>query len=308
MATALLFSGQGSQYVGMMKDLANNVPSVKERLSNADETAGFELSRICFDGPLEKLKETRHTQPALFVHSAILFDLLKDKLQCDAVAGHSVGEYAALYAAGVLSFEDALRLVVLRGDLMFRAGEHEPGTMFAVLGMDDGKVIEVCEKLTESGAGNVVVAANFNSPGQVVVSGSASYLRENIAAFREAGAKLVKELVVSGAFHSPLMKPAKEELEKAIITTAFSNAKVPVYSNVFAKPVTKADEIREALILQLTSPVKWSQSLRAMMESGIVQYIELGPGKVLQGLVKRTLKNIEIKGYDSFESIEKLLS
>ncbi|HOM05992.1 MAG TPA: ACP S-malonyltransferase [Candidatus Kapabacteria bacterium] len=305
MKTALLCSGQGSQYVGMMKDLFDNSNKAKEIIHKADEILDFSLSEICFNGPMDVLKQTRFTQPAIFLHSAVLYELLKDKLEFDAVAGHSVGEYAALYIAGVIEFEDALRLVSLRGQLMYSAGEELPGTMFAVINLDDDKVVEVCNKLNQNDEGAVVVAANFNSPGQVVVSGSRDYLRNNINAFKEAGAKLVKELVVSGAFHSPLMKPAQLELEKAINTIEFKNAKVPVYSNVYAKPLTNADEIKNALIAQLTAPVLWTQSLRQMFSDGITRFVELGPGQVLQGLVKRTLENIEILGYDKFDDLQK---
>lgn len=305
MKTALLCSGQGSQYVGMMKDLFDNSNKAKEIIHKADEILDFSLSEICFNGPMDVLKQTRFTQPAIFLHSAVLYELLKDKLEFDAVAGHSVGEYAALYIAGVIEFEDALRLVSLRGQLMYFAGEELPGTMFAVINLDDDKVVEVCNKLNQNDEGAVVVAANFNSPGQVVVSGSRDYLRNNINAFKEAGAKLVKELVVSGAFHSPLMKPAQLELEKAINTIEFKNAKVPVYSNVYAKPLTNADEIKNALIAQLTAPVLWTQSLRQMFSDGITRFVELGPGQVLQGLVKRALENIEILGYDKFDDLQK---
>ena len=305
MKTALLCSGQGSQYVGMMKDLFDNSNKAKEIIHKADEILDFSLSEICFNGPMDVLKQTRFTQPAIFLHSAVLYELLKDKLEFDAVAGHSVGEYAALYIAGVIEFEDALRLVSLRGQLMYSAGEELPGTMFAVINLDDDKVVEVCNKLNQNDEGAVVVAANFNTPGQVVVSGSRDYLRNNINAFKEAGAKLVKELVVSGAFHSPLMKPAQLELEKAINTIEFKNAKVPVYSNVYAKPLTNADEIKNALIAQLTAPLLWTQSLRQMFSDGITRFVELGPGQVLQGLVKRTLENIEILGYDKFDDLQK---
>jgi [acyl-carrier-protein] S-malonyltransferase len=308
MNTALMFVGQGSQYVGMMKDLYEKFPSAKQQIEKADSILGYNISNICFEGPIEILKETRNTQPALFLHSAVIFDLIKDKIQFNAVAGHSVGEYAALYSAGVLSFENALKLVSLRGKLMFEAGENEPGTMFAVIGLDDDKVIEVCRLLTENGNGNVVVAANFNSPSQVVVSGSAGYLRENANKFKEAGAKMVKELVVSGAFHSPLMKPAQEKLETAIHSIDFNHANVPVYSNVFAKPLTKAIEIKEALIKQLTFPVLWTQTLIEMKSNGIGKFIEIGPGNVLQGLAKRTLDSVETLGYDKSLEIETLLS
>ncbi len=307
MNTALLFSGQGSQYVGMLKDIFEKYPSATQQIKKSDEILGFDLSKICFDGPIEVLKETRYTQPAIFLHSAIAYDLVKHNLQFNAVAGHSVGEYAALYAAGVLSFEDAIKLVAFRGQLMFDAGTLLPGTMFAIINLDDNKLVDVCNELNNNQDGNVVVPANFNSPGQVVVSGSAQFLRDNVSAFKNAGARMVKELVVSGAFHSPLMEPAKIELEKAINGTQFNDAKVPVYSNVYAKPLTKSDEIKEALIAQLTSPVKWTQSMLEMKHAGFDKYIEIGPGSVLQGLAKRTLEEIEIFGIDKADEIEKYL-
>ncbi len=307
MKTVLLFSGQGSQYVGMLKDIYEKYPNAAEQINKSDEILGFSLSNICFEGPIDILKETRYTQPAIFMHSAVAFDLIRHNLEFSAVAGHSVGEYAALYSAGVLSFEDALKLVAYRGKLMFEAGTELPGTMFAVINLDDDKVDAVCNELNKNEDGNVVVAANFNSPGQVVVSGSAQFLRDNVSAFKNAGARMVKELVVSGAFHSPLMEPAKLELEKAINETNFNNAKVPVYSNVYAKPLTEAMEIKEALIAQLTSPVRWTQSLNNMKNDGFDKFIEIGPGNVLQGLTKRTIENVEIFGIDKAEEIEKYL-
>ncbi len=306
MKTALLFAGQGSQYVGMMKDIAGEYPLASEILDKANDILGYDIRSICFDGPKEILTETRYTQPALFLHGAVIIDILNGKLDYDVTAGHSVGEYAALYASDVLKFEDALKLVALRGKLMFEAGKHEPGTMFAVIGMQDDKVEEICRQLTESGDG-IAVPANYNSPGQIVISGSRDFLREKISAFKENGARMTMELNVSGAFHSPLVKPAKEELEKAINSIDFSNANKPVYSNVFAMPLTDAEEIKNALIMQLTSPVKWSQTLLKMQNDGIGNYIEIGPGKVLQGLVKRTLKDIEIDGIDKADQLKKKL-
>lgn len=308
MKSALLFSGQGSQYVGMLKDIFENSISGKNQIEKADEILGFDFSQILFEGPIDKLKETRFTQPALFLHSAVVFDLLKENLSFDAVAGHSVGEYAALYSAGVISFEDALKLVALRGKLMFEAGEQLPGTMFAVIGADDAKVESLCKELTENGNGEVIVSANYNSVGQVVISGSAEYLRASASNFKTIGAKMITELQVSGAFHSPLMEPAKVELEKAINEISFNDAKVPVYANIYAKPLVNSDEIKKALILQLTSPVYWTQTMLEMQNDSINSFIEIGPNKVLQGLVKRTLKDVEISGFDKFTDIEKKIS
>jgi [acyl-carrier-protein] S-malonyltransferase len=305
MKTALLAPGQGSQYVGMMKDLYEDYPQAKELIDLADEILGYKLSQICFNGPLEELKKTKYTQPALFLHSAVVYEILKDKLEFDCVAGHSVGEYAALYWAGVLKFEDALRLVSLRGELMYKAGEYAPGTMFAVIGASDEAVENVCKLLNQNTVGAVVVPANYNCPGQLVVSGSADFLRQNVDEFKKAGAKLVKELVVSGAFHSPLMEPAKNELEKSILEIEFKDAKVPVYQNVSAKPTTNAEEIKTALINQLTSPVFWTQTILEMHRNGVRRFIELGAGNVLQGLVKRTVPDCEIIGLDKLEDILK---
>jgi [acyl-carrier-protein] S-malonyltransferase len=305
MKTALLAPGQGSQYVGMMKDLYEHYPQAKDLIDLADEILGYKLSQICFNGPLEELKKTKYTQPALFLHSAVVYEILKDKLEFDCVAGHSVGEYAALYWGGVLKFEDALRLVSLRGELMYKAGEYAPGTMFAVIGASDEAVENVCKLLNQNTVGAVVVPANYNCPGQLVVSGSADFLRQNVEEFKKAGAKLVKELVVSGAFHSPLMEPAKNELEKAILEIEFKDAKVPVYQNVSAKPTTNAEEIKTALINQLTSPVLWTQTILEMHRNGVRRFIELGAGNVLQGLVKRTVTDCEIIGLDKLEDILK---
>jgi [acyl-carrier-protein] S-malonyltransferase len=339
--TALLFSGQGSQYVGMMRDLAAEFPEAAQMLAQADvimaanESANESaqaitqraFSAICFDGPADTLKETRYTQPALFVHEAILTTLLRDKLSSShtaigapigapisAVAGHSLGEYSALFAAGVVDFETALRLVKLRGELMFRAGEHEPGTMAAVVGLDDDSVRAVCERLHDpdhnSDRTKILVAANFNSPGQVVISGSADYLRANMAAFKTAGAKLVKELPVSGAFHSPLMEGAKAELARAIEAAAFHDATVDVYANALAKPLRAAAELKSALVQQLVAPVLWTQSLVAMRSAGITTFYELGPGTVLQGLVKRTVEgaDVSISGFDTAAQVQAALA
>lgn len=308
MKTAFLFPGQGSQYVGMMKDLYESFPIAKETIDNANEILGFELSKICFDGPADELKKTKYTQPALFLHSAILARIIGKAIEFHSVAGHSVGEYSALYAAEVLTFEDALRLVALRGELMFNTGEFVPGTMFAIIGAEDSLVERVCRELTEKGNGNIVVAANYNCPGQLVVSGSANYLRENVDAFKKAGAKIVKELPVSGAFHSPLMKPVRDELSKSIELIPFADARVPVYVNVEARPVTDGKRLKQLLVEQLTSPVKWTQSILQMRDDGITKFIEIGAGNVLQGLVKRTVTDCEILGTDNAYDLKLVLS
>jgi len=307
MSTAIVFPGQGSQYVGMGFDLFQNLDYAKEKYQQADEILGYKLSEICFNGPIETLKETRYTQPALFVHSALLFDLIKDKVNPIATAGHSVGEYAALYAASVISFEDGLKLVSLRGQLMFQSGLEKPGTMYAVIGLDDDKVEAICKEITENANGEVVVPANYNSPGQLVVSGSRDLLRNSANKFKEAGAKMVKELVVSGAFHSPLLDSSSEKLAEAINSTKFENAKFPVFLNTTAQPEQDAKLIQQALIQQLTSPVKWSQIMQNMHKQGIKSFVEVGAGNVLQGLLKRTLSEIEILGIDTYESLKNFI-
>lgn len=297
-----LFSGQGSQYVGMLKDYYDINKDARELIDKADQLLGYSLSDICFNGPAEKLKETRYTQPAIFLHSALVNNLTKNKVKKDAVAGHSVGEYAALYSAGVISFDEAVNLVSLRGELMFSAGEDEPGTMFAVIGMEDNVLIEICNGLTKDK--KVIVPANFNSPGQIVISGSRNYLRENSGIFKEKGARMVMELPVSGAFHSPLMKPAQEKLAEAINKIEFKDAEIPVYTNVDAKPETNSEMLKKKLIDQLTAPVLWTQILNNLKNDGYTDFVEMGPGNVLQGLTKRTLNDVNISGFDKLQDIE----
>ncbi len=304
---ALLFSGQGSQYVGMAKGLHASVPSIRTLIDHANDVLGYALSDIMFNGPEESLKETRYTQPALFVHEAVLVDHLRSVLHMNAVAGHSLGEYSALYAAGVLSFDDALRLVQLRAQLMFDAGLKIPGTMAAIVGMDDDAVRALCEELNGVD-GNVIVAANFNSPGQVVISGSAEYVRACMPRFKEAGAKIVKELQVSGAFHSPLLAEAQAPLAEQMCATTFNDASVDVYTNVHARAERSGSALREAAIAQLTSPVQWTNTLLAMQAAGITHYTEIGPGKVLQGLVKRTITATTIDGIDTLADVHALQS
>lgn len=295
---ALLFAGQGSQYVGMTKDIADAHVVARERLHLADETVGYALSDIMWNGPGDRLTETRYTQPALFVHEAIILDITGIGARASCVAGHSLGEYSALYAAGVLSFTDALSLVQLRADLMFEAGSQVPGTMAAVVGLDDEAVLQLCHQL-DGIDGQRLVAANFNAPGQVVISGSAEYLRANLGRFKEAGAKIVKELQVSGAFHSPLLKTAETPLAERIAATPFANARIPIYANVTASPLSHSEDLKQAITRQLTAPVLWTASLRGMWQDGVRAFTEIGPGKVLQGLVKRTLPEAAVDGIDT---------
>ena len=292
--TAFIFPGQGSQYVGMGKDWYENSDRVKQMYRRANEIIGFDISKICFEGPEEELRQTAVTQPAIFLHSAVVFTSLEKK-EFDAAAGHSLGEYSALFAAGALDFEHTLMLVGLRGRLMQNAGDVRPGTMAAVVGLEANVLEEVCR---ESSGDGVVQAANYNSPGQTVISGDVDAVHRAMELARTRGAKIVKELVVSGAFHSPLMESAREELKKAIDSAPIHDARVPVYANATAKPVISTEEIKDALIRQLTSPVRWQETVSNMSESGINRFVEIGPGKVLQGLVKRTVQAGEIEGID----------
>jgi len=295
---ALLFTGQGSQVVGMASSLYNEVEKVRELFEQANSLLGFSLSTIMFEGPDETLKETRYTQPALFLHEAAIITSLGNKLIPDVVAGHSLGEFSAYFAAGVLSFEDALSIVALRGSLMFEAGTKQKGGMLAVLGLENAVVESICSDLTNKG--KVVVPANYNSPGQIVVSGNDTDVDDSMELFKSAGASMVKKLVVSGAFHSPLMEYAKEALAEKIHSTKFSAPKCPIYPNVTATKTTNVDELKTLCIQQLTSPVRWAQTLEQMQQDGVHTFIEIGPGKVLQGLVKRTLKGVNFTGIDTF--------
>jgi [acyl-carrier-protein] S-malonyltransferase len=288
---AYVFPGQGSQFSGMGKDLYENNAQARAMFDKANEILGFEITKVMFEGTDEELKQTDVTQPAIFLHSVILASTIED-FKPDMVAGHSLGEFSALVAAGALSFEDALRLVAKRADAMQRACVISPSTMAAVLGLDDAKIEEICASVE----GEVVVAANFNCPGQVVISGTHEGVRLAGEKLKEAGAKRVLPLPVGGAFHSPLMEPAREELAAAIEATAFSAPRCPIYQNVNAQAATEVETIKENLISQLTAPVRWTQSVRAMVADGAVEFIECGPGKVLQGLVKKIAADVTTAG------------
>ncbi len=297
--TAYIFPGQGSQYVGMGKDLFEQNSTAKELFQQADAILGFSLSNICFEGPEQDLKQTKNTQPAIFLHSVIVSKLIPQH-DIAMVAGHSLGEYSALVYAGALSFEDGLKIVRLRGELMQQAGELQPGTMAAVVGLESVVLEAVC---AEASAEGIVQCANFNSPGQIVISGSVAGVRKGMELAKARGAKLVKELVVSGAFHSPLMEYAVEGLSSALNNTQINNARIPVYANVTAKPVTEKEEIRQLLKDQLTKPVRWEESVKNMVVAGAKKFVEIGPGKVLQGLVKRIDTSVETSGMDKISEI-----
>ncbi len=298
-ATAFLFPGQGSQYVGMGKDLYEQLPEARTLFEQAGAIVGASLTKICFEGPEEELKQTKNTQPAIFLHSVILSRLYRGE-KATMAAGHSLGEYSALVYAGALTFEDGLKLVRLRGELMQQAGVEQPGTMAAVVGLEASVVGEVCCTAWEAG---IVQAANFNSPGQIVISGSVPGVRKAMELAKARGAKMVKELPVSGAFHSPLMESAKLGLQAALEKTAIRDASIPVYANVTAKPVTKADEIRQLLNAQLTSPVRWEETIVAMAAAGATTFVEIGPGKVLQGLVRRIAPATSTRGVEKLADI-----
>jgi [acyl-carrier-protein] S-malonyltransferase len=279
---AYVFPGQGAQFTGMAKDMYDNNPQARKILDEANTILGFDILKIMFTGTADELKQTRVTQPAIFLHSVALA-LSSDSFSPAMVAGHSLGEFSALVANKALAFEDGLKLVYQRAMAMQRACEINPSTMAAILGLDDQKVEEICASIKDE----IVVAANYNCPGQLVISGSIKGIEIACEKMKAAGAKRALPLQVGGAFHSPLMEPAKEELAKAIDATNFSQPVCPVYQNVNAAPSTSVNDIRKNLIAQLTAPVRWTQSVQRMTADGAKQYIECGPGKVLQGLVKK---------------------
>ena len=284
---AYIFPGQGSQFSGMGKDLYQNSNKAKELFEQANQILGFRISDVMFNGTADELKETKVTQPAVFLHSVILAKTLQD-FKPDMVAGHSLGELSALVANGVLNFEDGLKLVFKRAMAMQKACEIMPSTMAAVLNLDDNIVEEICKSIN-----GVVVAANYNCPGQLVISGEFKAVENACEKMKEAGAKRALLLPVGGAFHSPLMEPAREELAQAIEATTFSSPLCPIYQNVTAKAETQPEEIKKNLILQLTAPVRWTQSVQQMIKDGALSFTEVGPGKVLIGLVNKINKEVE---------------
>jgi [acyl-carrier-protein] S-malonyltransferase len=290
MKHAFVFPGQGSQFPGMAKDHYTNSAFANKIVEQANEILGFRISDIMFEGPEDQLRQTNVTQPAIFLHSIIAFRSIEN-IKPDMVAGHSLGEFSALVANGVLSFEEGLNLVAARARAMQRACDQAPGTMAAVLGLADEKVEEICSSIDD-----VVVAANYNCPGQLVISGSQSGVEKACAAMKEAGAKRALLLPVGGAFHSPLMKVAEEELIGAIEKASFYTPTCPVYQNIVAKAVMEPSEIKQNLIRQLTGPVKWTQSVQSMIADGATRFTEVGPGKVLQGLVQKINKEMQVEG------------
>ena len=293
---AFVFPGQGSQFVGMGKNLYETSTPAKELFDKANQTLGFKITDIMFEGNDEQLRQTNVTQPAVFLHSVITAICLGDNFRPDMVAGHSLGEFSALVAAGALNFQDGLRLVAQRANAMQKACEKNPGTMAAIIGLPDEKVIEVCTAIANKG--KIVVPANFNCPGQLVISGSQEGIEEACKQLKAAGAKRALPLKVGGAFHSPLMQPAKDELQAAIEATTFHTPNCPVYQNVDAKPHTDAAEIQQNLIAQLPSSVRWTESAQNMIADGATEFIECGPGKALQGMLARIDKTVNAHGIE----------
>jgi len=293
---AYIFPGQGSQYVGMAKEFAE-IPAAKELMQQSDELLRVHLTKTMIDGPEDMLKQTDYTQPAIFLHSMLALRFTGDHEMPQAYAGHSLGEFSALCAAGSMNFEDALSLVHLRGKLMAEAGKRQQGTMAAIIGMDAKVLKDLCNDI-ETETGNIIRPANYNSPGQIVVSGSIGGVHEAMKRAKEKGVRIAKELPVSGAFHSPLMQYAADGLKEALASATISAPQIPVFANVSAEPHCDADSIRTLLVEQLTAPVRWEESVKNMYDFGIREFVEFGPGKVLQGLIARTLNEVGVSGVE----------
>ncbi len=293
---AYVFPGQGAQFVGMGKDLYDNSAEAKEMFEKANDILGFRITDLMFEGTDEDLKQTKVTQPAIFLHSVIMAKTLRNKFTPEMTAGHSLGEFSALVTAKAMSFEDGLKLVSQRAQAMQKACEAEPSTMAAIVGLADDIVEDICDSIDD-----IVVAANYNCPGQLVISGSFAGINKACEILTKKGAKRAIKLPVGGAFHSPLMEPAKEELAAAIEATEIKKPVCPVYQNVDAQPHTNPEKIKKNLVAQLTAPVKWTQIVQNMIKDGAASFTELGPGKVLQGLVKKVDRKIETTGFSTFQ-------
>lgn len=294
---AHIFPGQGSQYVGMSKEFFESSERAREMMAMADDLLHVHLSKTMLEGPEEQLRQTDFTQPAIFLHSMIAWELHEEKQAAQAMAGHSLGEYTALCAAGALKFENALQLVRLRGTLMAEAGKRATGTMAAIIGMEAEPLVTLCKEVEEE-LDAVVRPANFNSPGQIVISGSIFGVHEVMRRAKDNGVRMAKELQVSGAFHSPLMQYAADGLREALADQPIESPKIPVFSNVTAEPVSSPSDIRQLLVDQLTAPVRWEESVKNMYDFGVREFVEYGPGKVLQGLVSRTIKDAGTNGVE----------
>jgi [acyl-carrier-protein] S-malonyltransferase len=284
----------------MAKDIYESSSKAKLLIEEAEDKINFKISKVMFEGPIDELKLTSITQPAIFLHGALILNELGE-FSVDAVAGHSLGEYTALVANKTLKPLDAFNLVRKRGEAMLSAGEKFPGTMAAIIGLSSEQLESICQKASSEG---IVQCANFNSPGQIVISGSVSGVKKAMELAKENGAKIVKELIVSGAFHSPLMEPAIDELKVTLDQTDFFDSICPVYANVTAKPVSESSDIKNLLLKQLNAPVRWEESMQNMIGDGITEFIEIGPGKVLQGLAKRINKDVLLKGIDKYSDLE----